>query len=252
MQIEFQGKNVLVVGAAQGIGSGIATAFAEAGAAVYACDLLADEVKKLEGPCGKGRISTGFVDVTKEDSVIETVAVAGKDGLDVLVYVAGGVAGQVDQPIEDVTLDQWRIVMDINLTGFYLFVREAVRIMKKAKKGRIISISSRAGLATSLTGIQSYCAAKHAQIGLVKQFGQELAPFNITVNSIAPGFLLTNPASCAQWESYTPEFRASFTSRLVGGRTGVPSDISNAALFLASEQAEWISGQVLPVMGGPV
>lgn len=255
MLIEFQDKNVLVVGAAQGIGQCIAAGFAEAGAGVYACDLLEDEVKTIAGQRGKGRITAAFADVTKEHSVIETVkaaAVAGNGRIDALVYVAGGVAGQENQPIENVTLDQWRVVMDINVTGFFLFARAVVPLMKKAGRGRIVSISSRAGLATSLTGIQAYCAGKHAQNGLVMQLGQELAPFNITVNAVAPGFIPSNPASRKQWEGYTPEFQKSFTARLVGGRTGYPSDIANAVMFLASDQAEWISGQILPVMGGPV
>lgn len=254
MLIDFTGKKVLIVGAAFEIGQGIATAFAESGASVYACDLLADEVKKIEGPCGKGTIATGRCDVTSEDSVRETVrAAAGRAGtIDVLVYVAGGVAGQVKTPIEDVTLEQWKIVLDINVTGVFLFAKHLVPVMKKQGGGRMVTISSRAGLATSLTGVQAYCAAKHAQNGLVMQLGQDLAPFNITVNAVAPGFLRSSPATRKQWDGYTPEFQAAFTSRLVGGRIGLPSDIASAVMFLASDQAEWISGQILPVMGGPL
>lgn len=253
MLITFSGKKVLVVGAAYDIGQAIARTFAETGADVYACDIMVDEVKKMAGPCGEGRITAAPVDVTREDSVSETVTAAADGGnIDVLVYVAGGVAGQVKQPIEDVTLDQWRRVLDVNLTGLFLFSRAVVPIMKKQGKGRIIGISSRAGLATTLTGVQAYCAAKHAQNGLVMQLGQELAPFNITVNAVAPGFLESSPATRKQWAGYTPEFKEAFKARLVGGRTGFPSDIASAVAFLASDQAEWISGQILPVMGGPL
>jgi 3-oxoacyl-[acyl-carrier protein] reductase len=84
------------------------------------------------------------------------------------------------------------------------------------------------------------------------QLGQDLAPFNITVNAVAPGFLRSSPATRKQWDGYTPEFREAFKARLAGGRIGLPSDIASAVMFLASEQAEWITGQILPVMGGPL
>ncbi len=253
MLIEFKGKSVLVVGAAFDIGREIAASFAENGARVHACDLLADEVENIAGSHGEGCVSAGFCDVTCEDSVRETVqAAAGETGVDILIYVAGGVAGQSKTPIEDVTLEQWKTVVDRNLTGLFLFAKYLVPIMKKQGKGRIITISSRAGLATSLTGVQAYCAAKHAQNGLVMQLGQELAPYNITVNAVAPGFLRSSPATRKQWDGYTQEFRDAFAARLVGGRIGKPEDIASAVMFLASDQAEWISGQILPVMGGPL
>ena len=254
MLIEFAGKNVLVVGAAFDIGQCIARTFAEAGASVFACDLLADEVKAIAGPCGKGVIKIGYCDVTSEESVRETVRLAGGEtgNVDVLVYVAGGVAGQVKTPIEDVTLEQWKIIFDINVNGAFLFAKHLVPIMKKQGTGRIITISSGAGLGTSLTGVQAYCSAKHAQHGLVMQLGRELAPFNITVNAVAPGFLRSSPATRKQWDGYTPEFQEAHKALLAGGRIGIPSDIASAVMFLASDQAEWISGQILPVMGGPV
>jgi 3-oxoacyl-[acyl-carrier protein] reductase len=254
MLIDFTGKNILVAGAGQGIGKGIARAFAGSGANVHACDILDQEARAIEGACGAGKIAAGHIDVTDEASVAAAVKAASGGGkaLYGLIYVAGGVAGQVFKPVEQVSLAEWRKVMDINVTGFFLCARAAIPIMKKQKLGRIVAISSRAGLTHSLTGIQAYCATKHAETGLVKQLGYELTSFNITVNAIAPGFLNSNPASKAQWESYTPEFQKSFKASLVGGRTGNPDDIASAALFLASEQAEWITGQTLPVSGGPL
>jgi 3-oxoacyl-[acyl-carrier protein] reductase len=124
--------------------------------------------------------------------------------------------------------------------------------MKKAGGGRIVTISSRAGLATSLTGIQSYAAAKHAQIGLVKQLAQELGPCGITVNSVAPGFLPTSPDYERQWAGYSEDFRRAFVERIAMRRMGDPRDIAYAVLFLASDYASWITGQVLPVTGSPL
>lgn len=252
MEIEFGGAQVLVVGAAQGIGRAIARSFAEAGAQVLACDVLGGEAEAMAGPIGAGAIRGMSVDVTREDSVQAMVQAAEAMGrIDVLVYVAGGVQGQSPAPVESVPRSAWQAIVDVNLTGAFLVARAVVPSMKKAGRGRIVTISSRAGLSTSLTGIQSYAAAKHGQVGLVKQLAQELAPHNITVNSVAPGFMNTNPDAERQWNAYSPEFRAAFLNGVVGRRMGTPADVAHAVLFLASPYASWITGQVLPVTGAP-
>ena len=171
---------------------------------------------------------------------------------DVMVYVAGGVRGQRALALEAVTAEAFRDIVDVNLTGCFLVAKAVVPAMKAKGTGRIVTISSRAGLATSLTGIQSYAAAKHAQLGLVRQLAQELGPFGITVNSVAPGFMATSPDYERQWASYTQEFRGTFTERIAMRRMGTPADIAHAVLFLASDYASWITGQVLPVTGSPI
>ena len=117
--------------------------------------------------------------------------------------------------------------------------------------GRIIVISSRAGLGVGLTGIQSYAAAKAGQLGLVRQLAHEPGPFCITVNAVAPGFPRSNPDSEKQWQSYGPEGQARMVEGIALRRLGRPEDIAHAVFFLASEYAGWISGQTLPVGGGP-
>ena len=122
--------------------------------------------------------------------------------------------------------------------------------MKRAGKGRIVTISSRAGLATSLTGIQAYASAKHGQLGLVRQLAHELGQFGITVNSVAPGFLGTSPDYEPQWNGYSedpPPLRRPHRH----AAHGPPEDIADAVLFLASDYASWITGQILPVIGSP-
>jgi 3-oxoacyl-[acyl-carrier protein] reductase len=251
MLIEFKGKRILVAGAARGIGQSIAKAFASRGGLVVAADRLVGELAPLAGadPSG-GRIDVAEIDVTDPAS-IESVVGAGA-AFDVLVYVAGGVLGQLAQPIERVSADEFRDVVDVNLTGCFLVSKAVAPGMKAQGGGRIVTISSRAGLATSLTGIQSYAAAKHAQIGLVKQLSQELGPFGITVNSVAPGFMATSPDYERQWQSYTEEFRRTFSDRIALRRMGTPDDIAHAVIFLASDYASWITGQVLPVTGSPI
>ena len=212
---------------------------------------MVDQMRDLAGPdASGGTIETQKIDVT--DPVSIDAVVKSEGAFDVLVYVAGGVRGQRAQPLEQVTAEAFRDIVDVNLTGCFLLVKAVTPGMKAKGGGRIVTISSRAGLATSLTGIQSYAAAKHAQIGLVKQLAQELGPFSITVNSVAPGFMATSPDYERQWASYSEEFRSTFADRIAMRRMGTPEDVAHAVLFLASDYASWITGQVLPVTGSPI
>ena len=245
MLIRFDGKTVIVAGAARGIGRAIARAFAADGADVIACDRLVDQIEAHE------RVKALPVDVTDAASIDKVVAAAG-GRVDVLAYVAGGVIGQAPKPLEQVTPEEFAGIVDVNLKGCFLFVRAVAPAMKQAGGGRIVTISSRAGLATSLTGIQAYASAKHGQVGLVKQLAQELGPFGITVNSVAPGFMATSPDYERQWNSYSEEFRNGFADRIAMRRMGKPEDIADAVLFLASDHASWITGQTLPVTGSPL
>jgi 3-oxoacyl-[acyl-carrier protein] reductase len=251
--IEFTGKRVLVVGAARGIGRAITEAFAERGGEVWAADILVDEVAAFAKAFdqGAGSIHPAAVDVADPNSV---AALNEKTGgaVDILVYVAGGVRGQTAKPVDEVSPEDWRAIVDANLTGAFLLARAVAPGMKRAGRGRIVTISSRAGLATSLTGIQSYAAAKHGQIGLVRQLAHELGQFGITVNSVAPGFLRTSPDYEPQWASYGEKGQRKFVERIAMRRMGLPDDIAHAVLFLASDYASWITGQVLPVTGSPL
>ncbi|OWJ68920.1 SDR family NAD(P)-dependent oxidoreductase [Inquilinus limosus] len=247
MHIAFPGKRILVAGAARGI----AEAFAERGAEVFASDLLAEEVARFAGPAaGGGAIHALAADVTDAASVAAMVTEAG--AIDGLVYVAGGVRGQSPHPIEEVEPEDWRAIVDANLTGAFLCARAVAPLMKQAGQGRIVIISSRSGLATSLTGIQSYAAAKHGQLGLMKQLAAELGPHGVTVNAVAPGFMPTSPDYERQWAGYGEAGQKALVERVAMRRLGRPEDIAHAVLFLASDYASWITGQVLPVTGGPV
>ena len=251
MNVSFPGHVVVVTGAGHGIGRGIAVAFAQNGARVWACGVDAEGLAETERMLGKdGRIRD--LDVTEPERTQELFAeiVAEHGTVDVLVNNAGGVLGQRGRPIEEVADSDWEAIVSVNLTGTFNCSRAAAPFMKAAGRGSIVNISSGAGLGVSLTGIQAYASAKAGQIGLTRQLAHELGPWGVRVNAIAPGFVLSNVDTERQWERYGEEGQNRLLESIALRRLGQPEDISNAVLFLASEHAGWITGQVLQVNGG--
>ena len=250
MRFEFDGKTVIVTGAAHGFGRAISVAFAERGASVWACDVLAPELLETERLCSgtRGRCASRVVDVRDKSAVDRFVSEIGL--VDILVNNAGGVLGQVGRPLEDVSTSEWQSIFDVNVSGAFYFSQAVASGMKAARAGRIINISSGAGLGISLTGIQAYASAKAAQIGLTRQLAHELGPWNITVNNIAPGFVRSNPTTERQWDSYGEEGQRALIDRIALKRLGAPEDIAHGVLFFASDYADWITGQVLSIDGG--
>lgn len=250
MYIDFTDKTVMVTGAAHGFGRAIALAFAERGADVWACDLLADKLAETARLCTEqnGRCEVRTVDVTDLEAVLAFAAEAGH--VDVLVNNAGGVLGQVGRPLETISPAEWQAIFDVNVSGAFYCAQAVAPSMKKVRSGRIINISSGAGLGISLTGIQAYASAKAAQIGLTRQLAHELGPWNITVNNIAPGFVRSNPTTEKQWQSYGQEGQQALLDNIALKRLGTPQDIAYGVLFFASDYASWITGQVLSIDGG--
>jgi 3-oxoacyl-[acyl-carrier protein] reductase len=226
---DLRGRVALVTGTAGGIGAGILEALRRDGAAVHGVDR--DET-----------------DVSDPDEVAALVERIGR--IDILVNNAGGVVGQVGKPLDDVSDDDWRAIVDANLTTTFVCTRAVVPAMKAAGYGRIVNISSGAGRSISLTGIQAYASAKAGQLGFTRQTAHELGPFGITVNSIAPGFVLSNPTSIRQWESYGPDGQAQLLERIAVRRLGTPEDIANGVLFFVADESSWVTGQVLSIDGG--
>jgi len=188
------------------------------------------------------------VDLTVSADVEEFFARVGD--VDILVNVAGGVVGQTHVPIDEVTDEAWDAVVDANLRTTMNCTRAAARSMKRRGYGRIVNISSGAGRSVSLTGIQAYASSKAAQIGFTRQMAHELGPAGITVNCIAPGFVLSNPSTQRQWESYGADGQRALVERIATRRIGAPEDIARGVLFFVSPAAGWVSGQTLSIDGG--
>lgn len=229
MTRELTGKTAVVTGTAHGIGAAIARALGEDGADVHGVD-------------------KDTVDLT--DAVAVREFFASLPGTDILVNNAGGVCGQVGRPLEEVTDDDWRAVVDANLTTAFYCTRAVVPIMKQRGWGRIVNISSAAGLTVSKTGIQAYASAKAAQIGFTRQMAHELGPFGITVNCIAPGFILSNPTTGRQWDSYGPDGQRDLVNGIAMRRLGDPADIANGVRFFAATRSSWVTGQTIAIDGG--
>jgi 3-oxoacyl-[acyl-carrier protein] reductase len=244
MDFNFNGKVVAVSGAGHGLGQAIAESFAALGARVFGCNPVAATAAGTE---------MAVVDLTDRAAGaawIAAVEQAAAAPIDVLVNNAGGVAGQVFQPLETIDDSAWDRIFAVNLGAAFTLCRAAAPGMKRAGRGRIINISSGAGLHASLTGIQAYASAKHAVVGLTRQLAHELGPFGITVNSVAPGLITSNPASQAQWDSYGAAKQEAMLNAIALHRLGKAQDIANAVLFFASPLADFVNGQILQVDGG--
>lgn len=254
MTDDFQGRIALVTGAAHGFGRTICQALAEAGAQVWAVDVVAAELDETARLCRQsgGRCEARVVDITASDKVDALVAEIERTqgAVDILVNNAGGVLGQIGRPLEAVTPAQWNAVLAVNLSGAFYLCQAVAPGMKAARHGRIVNISSGAGLTISLTGIQAYAAAKAGLISLTRQLCHELGEWGITVNCIAPGFVRSNPNTERQWEAMGEQGQQALLKSIALRRLGVPDDIANGVLFFASDKAGWICGQTIAIDGG--
>ena len=244
---DLTNKVAIITGASQGIGKGMAETFSKAGAHVACVSRNKDNLKSVADSLIKngGEASFYTCDVSSLDAFQNTIKeIATNHGsVDILVNNAGVCK---DKLIMRMSEDEWNKVININLNGAFNGIKAVSQIMIKQRAGRIINISSIVGLIGN-PGQANYAASKAGLIGLSKSAAKELAPRGITVNAIAPGYIATDMT-----DQITGQAKESLITKIPLGRIGSPSDIAASALFLASDEAGYITGQTLTVDGGMV
>ena len=240
---DLTGKTALVTGATGGIGAAIAKVLHKAGATVAISGTRANVLEELKAELGGERVFVLPCNLSDASAVEKLVpeAEAAMGGLDILVNNAGITKDGLAMRMKD---DDWSSVIDVNLTASFRLARAAMRGMMKKRWGRIVNITSVVGV-TGNPGQANYVASKAGVIGLTKSLAQELAARNVTVNAVAPGFIAT-----PMTDVLNDKQKEMILGRVPAGKLGTPDDIAAAVLYLASDEANYVTGQTLHVNGG--
>lgn len=245
----FQGRVVLITGAAGGLGGRLAEDFARAGAHLVLTDHRAEPLDDVARHLAErsARVVAHPADITRDEEVQSLVAAAVSDlgGVDVLINNAGVARPERDRNLATLTPEVWHHVLAVNLTGAYLVCRWVLPQMVRAGGGAVINIGSIAGLQAITAAGHAYSASKAGLIALTRSLAREYGSQGIRINAICPG-LLETPLTDGLTAARGGELLRAYPL----GRLGAPADISSAALFLASDAASWVTGSVLTVDGG--
>jgi len=235
-------RKVLVTGASGGIGGAIARALYAQGATVALAGRNREALDALAVELGdRSHVVVGDLGDTESADAMMSATADAMGGIDILVNNAGLARDNLAMRIKD---EDWQAVIDVNLTATFRLSRAVLRGMMKARWGRIINVTSIVGV-TGNPGQTNYAASKAGIIGMSKSMAGEVATRGITVNCIAPGFIAT-----PMTESLSDDQREKLTAAVPAGRLGAPEDVAACAVFLASEEAAYVTGQTLHVNGG--
>jgi len=247
MRRRLENRIAIIIGAAQGIGAGIAERFVEEGAIVAIGDM--DEVagRHTTGRLGGGKFLFQRTDVSNEDEVTSLVSAAVMQfgRVDVLVQNAGIYPVSL---IENTTADQWQRIFDVNLRGTFFAAKACVPPMRSAGGGRMVFTSSITGPRVACPGVGAYAASKAGINGFIRAAALEFARYGITVNGVEPGNILTEGMTAGR----SSAFIEGMARAIPLGRLGTPLDVANATLFLASDEAAYITGTTIIVDGGQI
>jgi NAD(P)-dependent dehydrogenase (short-subunit alcohol dehydrogenase family) len=253
--MRFTNKVAVITAFANGIGRATAEIMAREGAVVVGVDNHPD---RLEAAVAALRMSGGrahgrLCDALEPNQVEATVASADKEfgGVDILVNAVGGstIIANSGAAVDELTFDEWRRLIAFNLNGTFLFTHAVVPTMKRRKSGKIVNLASIAGRGLSESSSSAYAAAKGGIIAFTRKLAFELGPYGITINAIAPSLTLTERIR-PHWEKRTPEAQAAEIARTPLRRVAEAADQAKVICFLASSDADFVTGVTIDVTGG--
>lgn len=242
--MRLEGKTALITGAGKGIGAAVARRFAAEGAGLIICDMNEEQIRQMEGEIVRsGARAAGFaVDVTDRSEVDRMINEALRQfgTIDILVNNAGIVR---DAMIYKMTEAQWDLVMNVNMKGPFNMVQAVIGIMREKNYGKIINVSSAGRFGN--VGQSNYSASKEGIVGFTRALARECGPKGINVNAVAPGTIMTD-----MYTAIPENIRDMMKLITPMGRAGTPEEVANLILFLASDEASYITGQVIHCDGG--
>ena len=253
--MRFQGKIALITAGGRGIGRATAEIIGREGGTVIAVDLDKESLDQAVGAI-RAAGDTAHAIVADALDALQVVSVVNRivdehGRIDILVNAVGGstIIAKPGATVDELTFEEWQKLLNFNLTGTFLFTNAVVPVMKRQRGGKIVNLSSIAGRGLSATSSSAYAAAKGGIIAFTRKLSLELGPYGITVNAIAPSLTLS-PRLRPRWDAMTPEERARQAAQVPLGRVAEPVDQARVICFLASSDADFVTGVTIDVNGG--
>ena len=255
--MRFTGKIAVITAAASGIGRASAILIVEQGGTVIAIDTDDRRLEDMSSECSilKGKLSTYCIDATNEEVVTKTISEILKTNkmIDILINAVGGstIISNPKARVDELSLNDWKGVLNFNLDSMFIFTNAIVPLMKRQGGGKIVNLASIAGRGFSDVSSSAYAAAKGGVIAFTKKTARELGPFGITVNAIAPNTTLSERIR-PRWEQQSPQDQVEQIEKIPLRRMAEPIDQAKVICFLASTDADYVTGQTIDVSGGLV
>ena len=255
--MRFTKKIAVITAAASGIGRASAILILEEGGTVIAIDTDDRRLEKMSSECSnlKGKLLTFCIDATDEKAVIKAIPEVLKTNktIDILINAVGGstIISNPKARVDELSLDDWKDILNFNLDSMFVFTNAIVPLMKRQGGGKIVNLASIAGRGFSDVSSSAYATAKGGVIAFTKKTARELGPFGITVNAIAPNTTLSERIR-PRWEQQSPQDQVEQIEKIPLRRMAEPIDQAKVICFLASTDADYVTGQTIDVSGGLV